>query len=200
MIVLSVVNFKGGSGKTTSAAWMLHALAESDVNVFGIDADPQGSLSKWAQRASWSVPVAHLASPSLHRRVRGVAGDRDVVVIDSPPLELQRGIVLSAAEAATHVLVPVGASPVEYEELGVCQALVREVGPPAAAVMLTRIKGGTTSHIGMREQMGEDGWRVLSSQVPDLERFRQSYSQPINRAAETAYADAAAEFLMGADQ
>ncbi len=43
--VISVVNFKGGSGKTTTAAHLAQHLALSGHRVLAIDLDPQASLS-----------------------------------------------------------------------------------------------------------------------------------------------------------
>ncbi|AXY24274.1 MAG: plasmid partitioning protein RepA [Acetobacter aceti] len=43
--VIAVVNFKGGSGKTTSAAHLSQYLALSGLRVLAIDLDPQASLS-----------------------------------------------------------------------------------------------------------------------------------------------------------
>ena len=43
--ILSVVNFKGGSGKTTTAAHLAQSLVLSGYRVLAIDLDPQASLS-----------------------------------------------------------------------------------------------------------------------------------------------------------
>lgn len=43
--VVAVVNFKGGSGKTTSAAHLAQGLALDGLRVLAIDLDPQASLS-----------------------------------------------------------------------------------------------------------------------------------------------------------
>ena len=43
--VISVINFKGGSGKTTTAAHLAQKMALDGYRVLGIDLDPQASLS-----------------------------------------------------------------------------------------------------------------------------------------------------------
>lgn len=43
--IISVVNFKGGSGKTTTAAHLAQHLALTGHRVLAVDLDPQGSLS-----------------------------------------------------------------------------------------------------------------------------------------------------------
>jgi len=45
MQIIAVVNFKGGSGKTTTAAHLAQHLALSGHRVLAVDLDPQASLS-----------------------------------------------------------------------------------------------------------------------------------------------------------
>lgn len=204
MIVLAVVNFKGGTGKTTSAAFLAHALHEQGRRVLVVDADPQGSAQRWNEHAGgWPVPVVGLASRTLHRQLAGVVGDRfDVVVIDTPPLADERGIVMSALQVATDVLVPVAPTPIECERMSVVRdaldaaADLRASGqPPRMAVLLTRTVAGAASTGVWREQLVEAGDRVLRVNVGRLERYSQAYGDPIDRASATAYGDAVAELL-----
>ncbi|WP_235626114.1 nucleotide-binding protein [Mycobacteroides abscessus] len=47
-----VANLKGGSTKTTTAAFMLHALAEAGLSALGVDADGENeSLLSWSRPA-----------------------------------------------------------------------------------------------------------------------------------------------------
>jgi chromosome partitioning protein len=198
--VLAVVNFKGGTGKTTAAAWMTHALAESSLDVFLVDADPQGSATEWAALAEWPFPVAGLAVSNLHSRLAGVTGNRDVVVIDTPPLEDHRAVVTAALRAASHVVVPVAPTPIEYAQLRRVRAVLDDLGPlrdapPITAVLLTRVRAGTVSWDAHHNQIVTDGWHVLSSHVRLRERYAQSFGSAIAGAAESGYGDAAAELL-----
>lgn len=206
MIVLAVVNLKGGTGKTTTAAFVAHALHEQGRRVLVVDADPQGSAQRWSEYAgSWPVSVVGMATKTLHRQLAGVVGDRfDVVVIDTPPLDEQRGIVMSALQVATDVLVPVAPTPIECERMAaVREALeaasdLRPSGqPPRMAVLLTRTVAGAVSTGVWRELLTEAGDRVLSVHVGRLERFAQAYGDPIIKASATAYGDAVTELLNG---
>jgi len=42
---IAILNFKGGTGKTTTAVNLSHALALKCQNVLVVDCDPQGSIA-----------------------------------------------------------------------------------------------------------------------------------------------------------
>ena len=47
-MIICLSSLKGGSGKTTLAVHLAHAIALSKKKVILIDADPQGSSQGWA--------------------------------------------------------------------------------------------------------------------------------------------------------
>lgn len=208
MITLAVINTKGGTGKTTTVAYVAHALHEQGRQVLVVDADPQGSALSWSRYAGgWPFPViGDLATEHLHRRLPGVVGDRyDVVIIDTPPLEQRKGIVVSALAAATAVLIPVAPTPAEVERMAsVRESIARSAGhrtsgePPRSAVLLSRTVAGAASTQVWREQLEEAGDWVLQVQIRRLERFAQAFGGPIERALATGYGDAVTELLNGA--
>lgn len=202
MITLVVANLKGGTSKTTTSAYLAHALYERGKRVLVVDADPQGSALRWQEDAEWPVPVVRLDSPKLHRTLPGIVGaGYDAVVVDTPPLDL--GIVASALRIATHVLIPMAPSPAEYERLPAVRDLLDEaaalradgLAPAVVAVVLTRSVAGAASTGVYRELIGEDGVRVLRCEVRRLERFAQSMGSPVSRASASAYGDVLDELL-----
>src|SRR5690349_2786294 len=50
MIVIAVVNSKGGVGKTTLASALAVRAAEDSPRIALVDFDPQGSLTAWSRR------------------------------------------------------------------------------------------------------------------------------------------------------
>lgn len=52
MKVYSLVNLKGGSGKTTSVICLSEALASAGCKVLAIDLDPQATLSRWMRETA----------------------------------------------------------------------------------------------------------------------------------------------------
>lgn len=203
MFVIPVVNLKGGTSKTTTAAYVAHALHESGWAVFGVDADPQGSLLHWSGTAEFGFPVVGMADRRLHTRLDGVVGERaDVAVVDTPPLEDHGGIVYSALRRSTHVLTPVAPTPIEYERLPAVREALAEVAPlrgsgqpPAHHVVLTRTVAQAASTEAYREAIAADGDAVLRAHVPRREHYAQAYGDPIRGAVDGPFGDAILELL-----
>lgn len=202
MLIITLANLKGGSTKTTSAAFIAHALHESGLRVLAVDADGENeSLVSWSEAADWPFPVIGMPVRNLHHQLPGVAGDRyDAVVIDTPPLHEQRGIVMSASRLSTHIICPMAPSKMEYKRLTAMTDLLEDVKdlrdtPPVFAVLLTRTVASAASPEVFRQLITEDGVHVLKPHVARLERFAQAYGDPVVDAANTAYGDALEELL-----
>ena len=57
MYVLALVTQKGGSGKSTLAVGLAVAAMENGERVAFVEADPQGTISKWKERRDNPVPA-----------------------------------------------------------------------------------------------------------------------------------------------
>lgn len=90
--ILSIINQKGGTGKTTISMNLAGTLnIRHGKKVLVIDGDTQSSATKWAGCASETNPfpctVVSLANASgkAHRTIRNFMNDYDVIIIDCPP-------------------------------------------------------------------------------------------------------------------
>jgi len=207
--ILAVINLKGGTGKTTTAVFLAHALHEQGRSVLLVDADPQASALTWNETAvevageGFPFPVVALPTRELHKQLPDVIGSRfDAVVIDTPPLEQKAGIVASALRLATLAVVPVAPTPIEYHRLAEVRSVVEDIAsvrpdgePVQVAVLLNRVVSQASSTMIYREQTRRDGLFCLRTSVARLERFAQAYGDPVHNATATAYGDAIFELM-----
>jgi chromosome partitioning protein len=111
IMIVSLLNQKGGVGKTTLAVHLATALVLRGRRVLLVDADPQGSALDWAasRQGVLLVPVVGLPTKTLHKEIQAHVRNYDDIVIDGPPRvnELARAAIL----AADIVLIPVQPSP-----------------------------------------------------------------------------------------
>lgn len=110
-MIISLLNQKGGVGKTTLAVHLATALAlEHSLRVLLIDADPQGSALDWsASRAGEApFPVVGLPKPSLHKELPKLE-NYDAFIVDGAPRVYD--VARSAILASDLVLIPVQPSP-----------------------------------------------------------------------------------------
>ena len=141
-IVIAVLNQKGGSGKTTIATNLAHALLQDVSKVLLVDSDPQGSARDWNEANGGSiVPVVGLDRETLAKDLQAVWLGYDWIVIDGAPQIAK--LSAAAVKVADLVIIPVQPSPYD---IWACADLVdiiaarHEVadGKPKAAFVISR--------------------------------------------------------------
>jgi chromosome partitioning protein len=108
-MVISLVNQKGGVGKTTVAINLASGLAARDFSVLLVDSDPQGSALKWhsVQHPKY-LHVRRINKQFDIADFRKRTSNYDYVVIDVPPA--MRAIIVNILNATDLALIPVGPS------------------------------------------------------------------------------------------
>src|ERR1700678_4123952 len=106
-MIVSVVNQKGGVGKTTLSIHIADGLAKRGRKVALIDADAQSSPLLWSasRQAETLFPVMGMPKETLYQELQGLTASFDDIVIDGPPRVAT--ILKAAIAAADLVLVPV---------------------------------------------------------------------------------------------
>ncbi len=191
---LALANLKPGTGKTTSAVWLAHVFAQAGNTVLLVDADPSGSALEWSDlaamypglppQAAFPFRIVALPSRELHRRLPDIAQADDVVIIDTPQLEDHPGIARSALRYADEILIPCAPSPIEINRTTPVRDEITEVeaardGPARSAVLLNRCIARANSTRDAREALDGLGYDVLTTAVPRLEIYAQSFGAPI---------------------
>jgi len=147
MKVVSILNEKGGCGKTTLSTNLARGLELEGYNVLIVDSDVQGSARDWgAVNTDTETPaVIGIDRPTLHKDIPKIAEGSDVVVVDGAARAEK--MQTSAIKASDLVLIPVQPSAYDIWSSETLVDLVqarREVaGKPDAAFVISRQIVGT---------------------------------------------------------
>lgn len=171
MPVISVVNTKGGVGKTTTAmmlAWSLATCEHLDVEVR--DIDPSSSALLWDEQVTaggGTLPFAVTASHAsmLHRR-----GIHDFVIVDTAPSN--KADLVSAVEVSDFLVVPTKPGRAELERT---LETVRYLDPMRTAVLLTQTERTITT-TSAREALTKKV-SLFDTEIPKREAVRRLYGQ-----------------------
>lgn len=108
--IVSLVNHKGGSGKTTISTNLASALVKQGNKVRLIDSDPQGSARDWhAQGNGEILDVIGLDRPTLPKDIKAVSYGYDWLIIDGAAK--LSAMSVAAIKCSDIILVPVQPSP-----------------------------------------------------------------------------------------
>lgn len=110
MTIISVLNPKGGSGKTTLTTNIARSLYERGFKVLLVDSDPQGSARDWhATTDDNHIPLIALDRPNNVKTLFSIAQSYDYVVIDgAAKLEDMMAATIKVSDV---ILIPVQPSP-----------------------------------------------------------------------------------------
>lgn len=131
---LAVFSQKGGSGKSTLAIH-LSVLAARGRKVLLVDADPQGTVTAWAETRQQPNPMVVRAEPSsIAEIVRSATAEHfDRILVDCPPHAVAGTAAL--LRAADHVVIPVQPSMPDVVATRRTVALTSAAGKPHSFVI-----------------------------------------------------------------
>ena len=189
--IITLVNQKGGPGKTTITMHLAGTLARRGFKVLVVDADPQGTATRWAASApdgaAFPTSIAGLAGAdvNLHREVKKFFTDYDFIVIDCPP-SADSAASQSALLVADLGLVPVIPSPPDLWA-GVAIRKVIEVASSVnehlqARLLINQRKPNTRLAAKTLELLPEYLIPLCRTQIGDREAYRHAaaYGQTVH--------------------
>jgi chromosome partitioning protein len=147
MFIISIVNSKGGVGKTNVAVGMaVAAFLAGKVSVL-IDLDPQTSAAKWKDRREEEHPAVVSAQTARLKQTLAAAEElgAEVVIIDTAGRNDTSA--LDAARVSDLVLIPTGTDMIELEELPSVANTIRLAGSPPAFVVLNKMNPTATRQV-----------------------------------------------------
>lgn len=138
--IITVINQKGGAGKTTTSMQLAGSLSRRGFDVLVVDADKQNTSVRWSSSADEENPfpatVISLAEAgkNIHREIHKQIGKYEIIIIDCPP-SVDSPIGGSALVLADLAIVPVVPSPPDlWASINISQLIEQ------AALMNTDLK------------------------------------------------------------
>lgn len=176
MKIITVLNQKGGSGKTTVCLHLAVGFARTGKKVVIIDCDRQESAVRWGKKAPLhkrqAPPVVQATGTGVKERISQLDADTDYVLIDTAGDfrgDAQRQ-TLDLLDLVHLVVVPALPTPLDVEGArDVLQALqlyrqTRE--GPEVRVLVNKAKRGAMTD-NARKHLGKFGFSVLDASLGD---------------------------------
>lgn len=135
MKIISLINQKGGVGKTTIALHLTTAFHHHGFNALLLDLDPQSSATEWYDvRPDELPPVRSIQPARLDKTIAQARDiDTDVIVLDTAPHT--EAAALAAARAADLVIIPCQPKIMDLRAMRRTADLIRLVKVPSFVVL-----------------------------------------------------------------
>lgn len=141
-MIVSVLNQKGGSGKTTIALNLARALTLDNSSTLLVDSDPQGSARNWHVNSNGELlEVVGLDRPTIDKDIKKFKLHYDWIIIDGAPQLTEMAI--KTIICSDIVLIPVQPSPYDVWASSDTVDLIKQRqsianGLPKAAFIVSR--------------------------------------------------------------
>ena len=147
IMIISILNQKGGTGKTTLAVNMAREYTKRDIKTLLVDTDGQGSALRWHEESGGElIDLTCLPLTTLNNDIKKFKTQYSRIIIDGVP-NVASKITVSSIVASNVILIPVQPSPYDIWATEDLVRLIKEriemtEGKlKAAFVVSRRIKG-----------------------------------------------------------
>jgi chromosome partitioning protein len=167
-MVISLINQKGGVGKTTAAINLASCLSLMGQKTLLVDADPQGSATQWqATSENQEFNVMQLPLPDLHNQIKKHRHQFDHIVVDSPPALTQ--VTQAIAAASDLAIIPLAPSSLDIfssrETIQLVKDTRRYHRGLAAKLLVYRKIPGTRLAAEARDAINAYGLEVFDTEI-----------------------------------
>jgi len=175
VIVVAIVNTKGGVGKTTLTSALAVRAAKDSKRVALVDLDPQRSLVRWwERRGEPENPMMLSGVDEVKEAIQRLSETGwDWVFLDGPPAFLQS--VEEMVEHADFVLIPMRSGVTDALASEDAIVISRDAGI-AHAVVINGVVGTERVHVGLTEALKANGVPFTKTVI----KHRQSHIQGMN--------------------
>jgi chromosome partitioning protein len=189
--IITVVNQKGGSGKTTTAMQLAGTLGRRKHKVLVVDADPQNTAIRWSASADEAAPfpasVIGLDSSGkkIHQEIRKFIDDYDFIIVDCPP-SIESAIPQSALLISDLAIIPVIPSPADLWATVGIKKLIELVMPLnedlKALIVVNMCQANVTLSNEVSEALKEFELPIARTHIGQRTAFRKSaiYGQTVH--------------------
>jgi chromosome partitioning protein len=183
-IIISVLNPKGGSGKTTISTNIAFSIHKKGYSVLLVDSDPQGSARDWhASTENNPIPLISLDRPNNMKNISNLAREYDYVIIDgAAKLE---DMIASTIKISDFILIPVQPSPYDLWAVSDLVEFIKarqEVtdGKPLSAFVISRAIQGTKLGSEITKALNEYDLKLCKTNLTQRQVYPQTASEGLS--------------------
>lgn len=189
--IITIVNQKGGSGKTTTTMQLGGTLARKGHKVLIVDADPQNTAVRWSASAAESSPFPasviglNSSGKKIHQEIKKFVQDYDFIIVDCPP-SIESDIPQSALLISDLAIIPVIPSPADLWATVGIKKLIELVSPLnddlKTLIVINMCQSNVTLSNEVGEVLKEFELPIAVTQIGQRTAFRKSamYGQTVH--------------------
>ncbi|EAO9548510.1 chromosome partitioning protein ParA [Salmonella enterica] len=162
--IISLLNGKGGVGKTTTSINIATSLSRAGHNVVVVDTDPQASIGNWYEEDKCLFDLTFAESEKEVYKVKKQLSSYDYIIIDGAAAI--SAISSAAVMVSDLVLIPVTPSPLDFAASTAILAVIEarnDLQPVEARFVITKKVHAATMLQVLKDSIEQTGCKALKT-------------------------------------